>query len=143
MAKPSDRDPAAPEESTFSGLTGSGITGHTDVDPTRVRTPPEGQSPRVDTLPEDVLKLLGRNKPANVVLTHDVEHDELPKLIDFGLAKMTPLTPDGYRATSSLTQAGQLVGTPQYMSPEQIAGKGVDPRSDIYALGCLIYEMLA
>jgi serine/threonine-protein kinase len=287
MAKPSDRDPAAPEESTFSGLTGSGITGVTgsgltgltDADPTRLRSL-DGQTSRVDTLPEDFLKLLGRHKaavgqtiagryklierlgsgamgevfvaenqsigqrvavkllkpellvdpqfrkrfqreaqavaaivhpnvarfldlvvgdptflvmeyvqgttlaqrlrelkylpadravaiavrlcwalraahavgiihrdlkPANVILTSDVEHDELPKLIDFGLAKMTPTAAEGSagRTNSSLTQAGQLVGTPQYMSPEQIAGRGVDPRSDIYALGCLIYEMLA
>jgi tRNA A-37 threonylcarbamoyl transferase component Bud32 len=81
-------------------------------------------------------------KPANVVLTADVEHDELPKLIDFGLAKLTPTASEGGRANSSLTQSGQLVGTPQYMSPEQIAGKNVDPRSDIYALGCVLYEML-
>jgi serine/threonine protein kinase len=283
MAKPTDRDPSVPpEESTFSGLSGSGfsgITGLSDVEPTRLRGAVlrDGQSSRVDTVPEDFLKLLGRNKaavgqviawrykllerlgsgamgevyiaenqsigqrvavkllkpellvdpqlrkrfqreaqavaaiahpnvarfldlvvgdptfmvmeyvhgptlaarirefkrlpaeravriavrlcwalraahavgvihrdlkPANVVLTSDVEHDELPKLIDFGLAKMAPTTPDDHRTSSSLTQTGQLVGTPQYMSPEQIAGKHVDPRSDIYALGCLIYEML-
>jgi serine/threonine protein kinase len=76
-------------------------------------------------------------KPANVILTADVEHGEIPKLIDFGLAKLAARGDE-----SSLTRTGQLIGTPQYMSPEQISGKNVDPRSDIYALGCLVYEMI-
>jgi tRNA A-37 threonylcarbamoyl transferase component Bud32 len=76
-------------------------------------------------------------KPSNVILTSDVEHDEVPKLIDFGLAKLAARAEE-----QSLTRTGQLIGTPQYMSPEQISGKHVDARTDIYALGCLLYEML-
>jgi serine/threonine protein kinase len=76
-------------------------------------------------------------KPSNVILTPDPEKGEEPKLIDFGLAK---------RATSSksdgLTRSGQIVGTPQYMSPEQVSQRDVDSRSDIYSLGCVLYEML-
>src|SRR5262249_3893299 len=75
-------------------------------------------------------------KPANVILTSTLDDSEVPKLIDFGLAKLAART-----AEQSLTRTGQLVGTPQYMSPEQIAGKNVDARTDIYALGCLTYEM--
>jgi serine/threonine-protein kinase len=73
-------------------------------------------------------------KPANVLLASDAEQGEVPKLIDFGLAKLATRPSE-----QSLTRTGQLVGTPQYMSPEQIAGKDVDARSDVYALGCLAY----
>ncbi len=76
-------------------------------------------------------------KPSNVILSSDVEHEEVPKLIDFGLAKLAARPEE-----QSLTRTGQLIGTPQYMSPEQISGKAVDARTDIYALGCLLYEML-
>ncbi len=77
-------------------------------------------------------------KPANVILTPDLELGHTPKLIDFGLAKLASSV-----EKSGLTRTGQVVGTPRYMSPEQIAGRPVDSRSDIYALGCLLYEMLA
>lgn len=77
-------------------------------------------------------------KPSNVILSPDIEHGEVPKLIDFGLAKLATTAEQ-----ASLTRTGQLIGTPQYMSPEQIAGKNVDARSDIYALGCLLFEMLS
>ena len=84
-------------------------------------------------------------KPANVILSDDPEvggepddQGEMPKLIDFGLAKLATTT-----AAAGLTRTGQIVGTPEYMSPEQIANKEVDARSDVYALGCLLYEMVA
>ena len=76
-------------------------------------------------------------KPSNVILTPDPESGEDPKLIDFGLAKLASAT-EG----EALTRTGQIVGTPQYMSPEQIANKDVDGRSDVYSLGCVLYEML-
>jgi hypothetical protein len=76
-------------------------------------------------------------KPSNVILTPDLETGEEPKLIDFGLAKLAG------SVAESLTRAGQIVGTPDYMSPEQIANRAVDARSDVYSLGCLLYESLA
>jgi len=60
------------------------------------------------------------------------------KVLDFGVAKL--LTAD---AVARLTTRGMLVGTPEYMSPEQCAGNEVDHRADVYALGCILFEMLA
>ncbi|HZS40339.1 MAG TPA: serine/threonine-protein kinase [Polyangia bacterium] len=77
-------------------------------------------------------------KPSNVILAPDVERGETPKLIDFGLAKLASVA-----SSQGLTRTGQVVGTPRYMSPEQIAGRPVDARCDVYALGCVLYEMLA
>ena len=71
-------------------------------------------------------------KPANIMVTrHGI------KLLDFGLARM-----DSTSADSSLTQTGSVMGTPAYMSPEQFEGKPGDARSDIYAFGCVLYEIL-
>jgi Tol biopolymer transport system component/predicted Ser/Thr protein kinase len=75
-------------------------------------------------------------KPANILVTK-----QGIKLLDFGLAKeTTPLKEtDGTRA---LTGQGQILGTLQYMSPEQLQGKDVDARSDLFSFGCVMYEML-
>ena len=70
-------------------------------------------------------------KPANILFRPDGR----PVIVDFGLAKNL-----GWN--SSLTQAGQLLATPRYMSPEQCLGQPVDVRSDLYSLGALFYEML-
>jgi serine/threonine protein kinase len=84
-------------------------------------------------------------KPANVMLTKTGA-----KLMDFGVAKIAGFS--GVNGTSpattlmqseSLTGEGNLVGTLQYIAPEQLEGKAVDQRSDIFALGCVLYEMLA
>ena len=72
-------------------------------------------------------------KPDNVLLSGDHA-----RVADFGVARA--LTSAG---TADMTAAGLAVGTPAYMSPEQAAGEEVDGRSDIYALGCVLYEMLA
>jgi serine/threonine-protein kinase len=69
-------------------------------------------------------------KPANVMLTQD----GAVKVVDFGLAKMA--------GSAALTQTGQAVGTADYMSPEQAMGQGWDARSDIWAWGVVLYEML-
>ena len=75
-------------------------------------------------------------KPSNIL----VGEDGVPKLIDFGIARSF----DEYgRDTTHLTEAGQLLGTLQYMSPEQILGKPLDERSDVYSLGVILYELLA
>lgn len=68
-------------------------------------------------------------KPANIMLTKD----QVVKVMDFGIAKM---------ASSSKTRTDLVLGTPTYMSPEQIAGKNVDGRSDIFSLGVVLFELL-
>jgi serine/threonine-protein kinase len=70
-------------------------------------------------------------KPQNVLIDAKGE----VKLMDFGIARMAE-TPE------AMTQAGLIVGTPHYMSPEQVQGKQLDARTDVYAMGILIYEML-
>jgi len=80
-------------------------------------------------------------KPGNIMLTPNGA-----KLLDFGLAK--PTAPLASAATltatprSPMTQEGTILGTFQYMSPEQVEGKEVDPRSDIFSLGAVLYEMV-
>ena len=66
------------------------------------------------------------------------------KLLDFGLARLSEHHPttDDNDPTVSLTRENTIVGTPQYMAPEQIEGKRVDSRSDVFAFGCVCYEML-
>ena len=71
-------------------------------------------------------------KPANVIITNT----GAVKVMDFGIARA--LT----GATSTMTQTGMVMGTPQYLSPEQALGKAVDHRSDLYATGCMLYELL-
>ncbi|MFH1436086.1 MAG: serine/threonine-protein kinase [Pseudomonadota bacterium] len=80
-------------------------------------------------------------KPENIVLTSQGGLEDFPKVLDFGLAKMNDPDP----STGSirvLTQQGAIFGTPEFMSPEQAKGDPLDPRSDIYSLGIILYEML-
>ncbi|HXP85897.1 MAG TPA: protein kinase [Bryobacteraceae bacterium] len=67
------------------------------------------------------------------------------KILDFGLAKMESASakPDDATVTMALTAVGMMVGTPQYMAPEQFEGREADARSDIYAFGLVLYEMLS
>jgi serine/threonine protein kinase len=78
-------------------------------------------------------------KPSNVLVRHHDGRPE-PKVIDFGIAKAAVGDSD---ADATITQCGQLIGTPAYMSPEQAqGGMDVDTRSDIYSLGALLCELL-
>ena len=70
-------------------------------------------------------------KPANILLGDD----DLVKIVDFGLASV------GQSTRSRLTQSGILVGTPEYISPEQITGQPIDGRTDLYSLGVVLWEM--
>ena len=78
-------------------------------------------------------------KPANVMLTKSGA-----KLLDFGIARManTP-APTGATTSTTLTTEGALVGTVQYMAPEQLEGREADSRSDIFAFGAVLYELLS
>jgi hypothetical protein len=80
-------------------------------------------------------------KPANIMLTRspDGRSDDSVKILDFGVAKMTQGLAPGDRP---LTQTAMVFGTPSYMSPEQATGQEVDARTDIYACGVMLYEML-
>jgi len=75
-------------------------------------------------------------KPGNILVSHRKDEPDVIKLIDFGIAKFAD--PD-----QSLTGSGGLYGSPTYMSPEQSKGSNVDERSDIYALGCVFFRILA
>jgi serine/threonine protein kinase len=74
-------------------------------------------------------------KPSNIMLTKDANGNEIPKIVDFGIAKRQAVE-------NTLTQTGEIFGTPLYMSPEQCLGKPIDNRTDIYSLGCVMYEAL-
>jgi len=74
-------------------------------------------------------------KPHNIMLAAGPDGSEVAKLVDFGIAKT-------FDESTQLTSAGSALGTPYYMSPEQIEGRAVDARCDIYALGIILYEML-
>ncbi|MBX5482313.1 MAG: serine/threonine protein kinase, partial [Myxococcaceae bacterium] len=79
-------------------------------------------------------------KPDNIVITRGPDGRDFAKVLDFGVAKL--MMPDpAIQAVE--THEGVIVGTPRYMPPEQAAGLEVDPRADIYGVGCLLYEMFA
>ncbi len=78
-------------------------------------------------------------KPENILVQQLRTHGELAKVLDFGIAK---LMEEQSQAGTGLTSQGMVCGTPEYMSPEQARGHKLDQRSDLYAVGCIMYQML-
>ena len=78
-------------------------------------------------------------KPENVLLTDRGGQTDFVKVLDFGIAKRSEAEDESH---AKLTKQGMVLGTPPYMSPEQFSGQALDPRSDIYSLGVMAYEML-
>jgi serine/threonine protein kinase len=79
-------------------------------------------------------------KPDNVMLIQIGKRSDVVRVLDFGIAKLRD--EQGDITAMPMTRAGDLLGTPQYMAPEQIRGETVDARTDVYALGAMIYEMV-
>lgn len=75
-------------------------------------------------------------KPSNIILQSE---GDLVKIVDFGIAKVEPRN----KSATQLTQKTDVIGSPMYMSPEQAAAGAVDHRSDLYSLGCIIFEALS
>jgi serine/threonine protein kinase/alpha-tubulin suppressor-like RCC1 family protein len=75
-------------------------------------------------------------KPDNIILTHTADNVERVKVLDFGIASFT------HDNLTALTQDNAVIGTPRYMSPEQVNGQPSDARSDLYSLGIIFYELL-
>lgn len=83
-------------------------------------------------------------KPANIIIHEDIDGALHAKIIDFGVARLIePSAEDASEVPTHLTSPGNLVGSPTYMSPEQIVGDEVDARSDIYALGVTFFQLLS
>lgn len=78
-------------------------------------------------------------KPDNIMLTKKGSGADFVKVLDFGIAKMA----ESEDKRNDLTQAGLIIGTPFYMSPEQVSGEKLDARSDVYSFALIVYEMLA
>jgi serine/threonine protein kinase len=84
-------------------------------------------------------KVLHRDiKPSNIMIQHTESGEPTVKIVDFGVAKLMSDTDDPNR----LTQTGEAVGSPLYMSPEQCMGQRIDARSDVYSFGCVMYEAI-
>ena len=78
-------------------------------------------------------------KPSNIIVANPGQENEYARVFDFGIAK---LMPGSDTTNAELTQTGEIFGSPLYMSPEQCLGKPLDGRSDIYSVGCILFELL-
>ena len=77
-------------------------------------------------------------KPENIYLVEFLGEPDFVKLLDFGIAKLL----DVHEGDRKLTRTGMLFGTPEYMSPEQARGDSVDARVDVYAMGCILFQLV-
>jgi len=82
-------------------------------------------------------------KPENIQIDRVANDPDFAKVLDFGIAKMVHGEAEGEERSKTITMAGAVFGTPHYMSPEQVHGLRVDPRTDVYSLGIILYELLA
>jgi serine/threonine-protein kinase len=81
-------------------------------------------------------------KPSNLFLTKHIDGTPLAKVLDFGISKMASFNSPDAGGGNTLTASGSVMGSPQYMSPEQVRNaKAVDARSDIWAIGVILYEL--
>src|SRR5689334_8200978 len=78
-------------------------------------------------------------KPDNIMVTRNLDGTDLVKVVDFGIAK----TVDEGSGSQTLTTAGVSIGTPEYMSPEQLAGEKLDARTDVYSLAVVLFNILS
>jgi serine/threonine-protein kinase len=83
-------------------------------------------------------------KPENIMLVESDGDPDFVKVLDFGIAKVDPFASSGPASGGvQLTAIGSVIGTPEYMAPEQALGEAVDVRSDMYSIGVIFYELLA
>ncbi len=80
-------------------------------------------------------------KPGNIMLINYEDDPDFVKVVDFGVAKIMPMNDQGVES-QTLTQAGEVCGSPVYMSPEQCVGQPLDRRADIYSMGVVLFEAL-
>ncbi len=81
-------------------------------------------------------------KPSNIVLLETSSITDEVKLVDFGIARLLTEEGDDIKSSGYITRTREVFGSPMYMSPEQCMGKKLDARSDIYSIGCVMYETL-
>ena len=81
-------------------------------------------------------------KPDNIMIGHHHDGSDWVKVVDFGIAKTVQGSGDPGSGSQTVTTAGVSLGTPEYMSPEQLAGERLDSRTDLYSLGLVLFNML-